>query len=162
MIRTVTNSLPSGDRPGEVPLLDPDPPSAFRAELAGHIHAFHGLTVPHAARRFALARRDAEGRLLAGFSGVMSWGWLFVEALWVDAALRGHGVGRQLMERAEAHARAEGCHAAWLDTFQAEGFYRALGYERFGVLEDYPAGQSRAFLRKRLDDRPPGPEGDRA
>lgn len=130
--------------------LDRDPPPAFRAELAQHINAFHGETVPHAARRFGIAMRDAEGRLLAGLSGVVSWGWLFVEAVWVDAALRGRGAGRRLMERAEAHALAEGCHSAWLDTFQAEPFYVALGYERFGVLEDYPAGQPRAFLRKRL------------
>lgn len=126
------------------------PAPGFRAELAGHIHAFHGRTVPFEARRFDLALRDAQGRLLGGVAGVMSWGWLFIEAAWVDEALRGHGVGRGLMRRAEAHARAQGCHAAWLDTFQAEGFYLALGYERFGVLEDYPEGQSRAFLRKSL------------
>ena len=135
---------------GAVLTLQEDPEPGFRAELARHIHAFHGQTVPHEARRFGLALRDADGRLLAGVSAVMSWGWLFIEAAWVDAVLRGQGAGRRLMARAEAHARAQGCHGAWLDTFQAEGFYLALGYERFGVLEDYPAGQRRAFLRKRL------------
>lgn len=127
-----------------------DPEPTFRAELARQIHAFNGQTVPYGARRFGLALRDAEGRLLAGISAVTNWGWLFIEAAWVDAALRGRGAGRRLMARAEAEARAQGCHGAWLDTFQAEGFYLALGYERFGVLEDYPAGQRRAFLRKRL------------
>ena len=127
---------------------DPDP--ALRAELARQIHAFHGHSVPHEARRFGLALRDEGGGLLAGLTGVMSWGWLFIEAVWVTDALRGSGTGRRLMARAEAHAREQGCHSAWLDTFQAEGFYRALGYERFGVLEGYPGGQSRAFLRKRL------------
>lgn len=150
MIRCVTNPSDAAGPPGAVLTLDPDPPGEFRAELARHIHAFHGETVPYAARRFGVALRDADGRLLAGFSGVMSWGWLFVEAVWVDASLRGQGAGRRLMARAESHARAEGCHSAWLDTFQAEAFYLALGYERFGLLEDYPAGQSRAFLRKRL------------
>ncbi len=126
------------------------PAPGFRAELAGHIHAFHGRTVPFEARRFDVALRDAQGRLLAGVAGMMSWGWLFIEAAWVDDALRGQGTGRRLMARAEAYAGAQGCHAAWLDTFQAEGFYRALGYEPFGVLEDYPAGQRRVFMRKRL------------
>lgn len=130
--------------------LESDPPAAFRAELARHIHAFHGRTVPYEAQRFSLALRDAAGQLLAGMTGLISWGWLFVEAVWVDDSQRGRGTGRRLMAAAEAHARAQGCHAAWLDTFQAEGFYRALGYERFGVLEEYPAGQSRTFLRKRL------------
>lgn len=127
-----------------------DPEPGFRAELARQIHAFHGATVPHESRRFGLALRDADGRLRAGVAGLISWGWLFIEAAWVDDALRGQGVGAALMRRAEAHARACGCHAAWLDTFQAEGFYLALGYERFGLLEGYPAGQYRAFLRKRL------------
>jgi len=82
----------------------------------------------------------------------LSWGWLFVEALWVGEALRGRGIGRALMAGAEDFARAKDCHSAWLDTFQAVGFYTRLGYERFGVLEDYPPGQSRHFLRKRLLD----------
>ena len=63
---------------------------------------------------------------------------------------RGQGVGRALMGHAEAHARERECHSAWLDTFQARGFYEALGYVPFGELEDYPPGQSRYFLRKRL------------
>lgn len=135
---------------GAVLTLRPDPEPGFRAELARHIHAFHGETVPHAATRFGLALHGPDGALRAGFSGVMSWGWLFVEAVWVEEALRGTGTGRRLMARAEAHAAAAGCHSAWLDTFQAEGFYRALGYEGFGALEDYPQGQRRSFLRKRL------------
>jgi GNAT superfamily N-acetyltransferase len=135
---------------GAVLTLAEEPAPGFRAELAHHIHAFHGQTIRYDARRFDLALRDAEGRLLAGIAGLMSWGWLFIEAAWVDAALRGQGVGRRLMERAEAYARDNGCHDAWLDTFQAERFYLALGYERFGALPNYPAGQQRAFLRKRL------------
>lgn len=135
---------------GAILTLRPDPEPAFRAELARRIHAFHGETVPHAATRFGLALHGPDGTLRAGFSGVMSWGWLFVEAVWVDGDLRGTGTGRRLMARAEAHAAEAGCHSAWLDTFQAEGFYLALGYDRFGLLEDYPPGQCRSFLRKRL------------
>ena len=71
-------------------------------------------------------------------------------AVGVDPSLRGQGAGRALMAHAEAHAVAEGCHSAWLDTFQARGFYEAFGYQVFGTLEDYPPGQRRSFLRKRL------------
>ncbi len=91
---------------------------------------------------------------MGGLSGVLSWGWLFVDALWVDAAARSRGAGRTLMARAERHAVEAGCHAAWLDTFQAKGFYEAIGYTVFGALEDYPAGQTRYFLRKRLAPSP--------
>ncbi len=136
--------------PGTTLSLEEEPAPSLRAELARQIHAFHDRTVPHEARRFGLFLRDGGGGLLAGLTGVMSWGWLFIEAVWVADALRGSGTGRRLVARAEAHARAQGCHSAWLDTFQAEGFYLALGYERFGVLEDYPGRQSRAFLRKPL------------
>ena len=82
--------------------------------------------------------------------GTLSWGWLFVEAVWVSEALRGRGVGRALMAAAERHARESGCHSVWLDTFQARDFYLSLGYETFGVLEDYPPGQQRSFMRKAL------------
>ncbi len=47
--------------------------------------------------------------------------------------------------------RAHGCHAVWLDTFQARAhFYEALGYTVFGALEAYPDAQTRYFLRKTL------------
>ena len=40
--------------------------------------------------------------------------------------------------------------SAWLDTFQARDFYLGLGYETFGVLDNYPPGQQRTFMRKVL------------
>jgi ribosomal protein S18 acetylase RimI-like enzyme len=141
--------------PGSSLTLDPDPPAAFRAELGQRINAFHAETAPAwEPRRFTLALRDADQSLLGGLSGVMAWGWLFIDAVWIDPALRGQGAGRALLARAEAHALAEGCHSVWLDTFQALGFYEAQGYVVFGALEDYPGRQARAFLRKRL--RPAG------
>ena len=65
--------------------------------------------------------------------------------------LRGRGVGRELLDRAEVRTRERGCHSAWLDTFsfQARGFYEKLGYGEFGRL-DYPPGHDRHFMRKRL------------
>ena len=131
-------------------ILDADPPPDFRTELGRRINAFHGESVPLQSRRFTLRLDGADGVLVGGLSGVISWGWLFVDALWVDEAARGQGVGRMLMARAEAYAGEQGCHAAWLDSFQARGFYEALGYSVFGALEDYPGGQTRYFLRKRL------------
>ena len=34
--------------------------------------------------------------------------------------------------------------------FQSLGFCERLGYERFAALDDYPPGEQRPFLRKRL------------
>ena len=130
--------------------MDPDPPPTFRGELGQRINAFHNETVPFQSSRFALKLLDASDQLVGGLSGTISWNWLFIEALWVDASQRGKGAGKALLTQAEAHALANGCHAVWLDTFQAKGFYETLGYTAFGVLEDYPEGQSRSFMRKRL------------
>jgi GNAT superfamily N-acetyltransferase len=130
--------------------LDLDPSGDFRAELGRRINAFHAETVPFQSRRFTLRLDGADGVLAGGLSGVISWGWLFVDALWVDTASCGQGVGRTLMARAEAYAAEQGCHDAWLDTFQARGFYEAIGYVVFGSLDGYPEGQMRYFLRKRL------------
>lgn len=129
---------------------DPGPSVKTRRTLGAAINAFNARTAPLDLERFALLLRDDAGKLAAGLSGALSWSWLFVDALWVSDQLRGRGIGRALMAGAEDYARTKHCHSAWLDTFQARGFYEQLGYERFGVLDDYPPGQSRHFLRKRL------------
>ncbi len=68
---------------------------------------------------------------------------------------RGLGLGRQLLERAEACARAQGC--AWLrlevrpDNPAALGLYAGQGYRRFARVEDYYEDHSPALrLQKRL------------
>jgi GNAT superfamily N-acetyltransferase len=141
---------PTGLPSGLHMAFDPDPSVETRRALGAAIDAFTARTVPLDTERFALLLRDDMGELVAGLSGAVFWGWLFVQALWVSDDLRGRGIGRALMTAAEDCARGKDCHSAWLDTFQASGFYEKLGYERFGVLEDYPPGQSRYFLRKRL------------
>jgi GNAT superfamily N-acetyltransferase len=136
--------------------VESDPPSAFRAELAAGIHAFHaGVIGPWAPRRLGLAIRDTAGALTAGLSGLIAWDWLFIEAVFVAEAQRGAGLGAVLLSRAEAEALAAGCRGVWLDSFAARGFYERHGYAVFGELPDYPAGHCRAFLMKRLDQLPP-------
>jgi hypothetical protein len=53
---------------------------------------------------------------------------------------------------AEAEARARGCSGVWLDTLNPDArlFYQKRGYVTFGKLPDYPGGNSRVFLSKRL------------
>lgn len=137
--------------PGDLHLsCDRDPSIETRRELGAAINAFHAQTVPLDQRRFALLVHDTGAQLVAGLSASTAWTWLFVEALWVTDARRGQGLGRALMARAEVEARMLGCRQAWLDTFQARGFYEALGYTAFAELEDYPPGQARVFLRKSL------------
>ena len=57
-----------------------------------------------------------------------------------------------MIEAAEREGRARGCRLATLEThsFQAPEFYRKLGWEVFGVLDDYPAGHRKYYLKKSL------------
>jgi len=82
----------------------------------------------------------------------ISWNWMFVDILWVHDSLRHRGIGTRLMELAEEKARERGCQYAYLDTFsfQACPFYERLGYEVFGILDDFPNGHKRYFMKKSL------------
>ena len=103
------------------------------------------------ARPFAItATRD--GRALGGVIGSTNLGWLHVQLLAVAPEARRQGVGRTLLEAAEALARERGCHGAWLDTYahQAPDYYPRLGWTMFGELPDFPKGGARRFYRKAL------------
>jgi GNAT superfamily N-acetyltransferase len=101
-------------------------------------------------RPLAVFARERE-TVVAGLAGETYGGWLFIRYLWVSEALRGKGIGRELMAAAEGRAVERGCRSAWVDTFtfQAPGFYRKLGYAPFGE-PDHPPDFKRIFLRKRL------------
>lgn len=108
-------------------------------------------------RSLVLAIEDSNQNVVGGLWGRTSYGWLFVELLFIPEALRGMGLGTQIMLRAEEEAIARGCKNAWLDTFQfqARGFYEKLHYRCFGQLDDYPKGFCRYFMTKELNARPP-------
>lgn len=103
-------------------------------------------------RPLVLTLHDDSAQIVGGLWGRTAFRWLFVELLYVPDMLRGHGIGADLMSRAENEAVRRGCHAAWLDTFefQARGFYERLGYSCFGELHDYPPGFARYFMKKAL------------
>jgi GNAT superfamily N-acetyltransferase len=101
----------------------------------------------------ALLVKAPDGSTLGGLWGNSAYEWLFVEFLFVPEPLRGTGLGRSLMLKAEQIAKDRGCLGVWLDTFafQARAFYEKLGYTVFGELKDHPRGISQYWLQKRLD-----------
>lgn len=97
--------------------------------------------------------RDEAGEIVGGVSGNYgSFGWLYIDALWVSEHLRDCGYGTKLMEMIEAEGVRNGCGNVYLNTFSFEApeFYKKLGYTVFAELEDFPPGHSRLFLRKAL------------
>ena len=100
----------------------------------------------------AIYAYDSENRTVGGITATTNFGWLHINILAVDEGLRGSGCGSLLVKMAEEAALTRGCHAAYLDTFsfQALEFYQKCGYEIYGVLDDFPPGQRRYFLKKVL------------
>ena len=103
-------------------------------------------------KRFAVSVRDDAGAIRGGVVGSTMWNWCFIELVWLDEALRGTGLGTELMAKAEAVATKRGARHVYLDTFsfQGDGFYQKLGYEVFGELGDFPPGHRRIWLKKDL------------
>jgi GNAT superfamily N-acetyltransferase len=132
-----------------------EPLPAFRQALLDGLRDFNSTAIgPYPEQEaLAVAIRDPDaGTVLGGLWGRTAWGWLTIEILFVPEELRGGGLARRLIGCAENEALRRGCHSAWLDTLNEKALplYECLGYVRFGELEDYPEGQSRTFLRKRL------------
>lgn len=98
----------------------------------------------------AVLARDETG-VVAGLDAKTGWGQLYIRTLHVAGHLRGRGVGRRLMEDAEAEGRKRGCVVSWLmcSTEDAKRFYERRGYACFGEVERGPA-TPRYFMKKAL------------
>ena len=77
---------------------------------------------------------------------------LYVDVLVVDQKYHKKGLGSKLLSHVEDEAKKFGATLAHLDSFdfQAKDFYLKHGYEVFGVLEDYPKGHKRYYMKKGL------------
>ena len=124
-----------------------------RAEVLSHLRSYNRQ---HAAdpmwEPLTIVSRAADDTLAGGLVGEFGWRWLHVQLLWVAAEHRGWGLGRALLQLAEAEARSRDCLGVYLDSidFQAPGFYVKQGYQVFGVLDDLPPGSRQTYFCKRL------------
>jgi GNAT superfamily N-acetyltransferase len=104
-------------------------------------------------RPLAVLAQDPEtGETLGGLTGRTSLGLLFIDLFHLPDALRGAGLGGELLRLAEAEGLRRGCRRAVLYTisFQAPGFYEKFGWTRFGEVPCDPPGTSRVFMTKQL------------
>ena len=102
--------------------------------------------------RFFIFVRDDAGAVVGGLRGACYWNTLHVELLWMSDVVRGAGSGREVIERAEAFAREQGCQLALVHTasWQARPFYEKCGYACFGTVDGLPRDHATHFLHKRL------------
>lgn len=135
-------------------IVEDNPNSADLAYLEDQINAYNiavtGIVDWHP---LAIFVRDGDGQIAAGINGGMWGGYLEIKNLWVREDLRGQGLGRRLLQAAEAQARARGCDQVLLDThdFQAPEFYKKLGYSVLGTFEGIGGRYNRYYFSKKLD-----------
>ncbi|MCE7797238.1 GNAT family N-acetyltransferase [Sphingobium sufflavum] len=135
-------------------LLSKNPGVADRLAILRPLKAFNeaALDLPPPEAVAVLIRDREQKRKVGGLWGLAGWGWFQIELLFVPENLRSQGWGRRLIERAACEARERDCHSMWVETFsfQAVDFYKKMGFEMFGELDNYPNGNSRVFLKKSL------------
>lgn len=139
-------------------LLDPvltltdAPDDAARAVVNDGLNGFNDeVTGYDDRRRLAVLVKDPySGNVIGGMTGRTSLGLLFIDVVYLPAALRGRNIGTRMLEMAEMEARRRGCRAGVLFTisFQAPGFYARLGWRVFGDIPCDPPGTSRVFMTK--------------
>jgi GNAT superfamily N-acetyltransferase len=104
-------------------------------------------------RSIAVVVKDAATeRVVGGLTGRTSLGLLFVDLFYLPPALRGSGIGSEVLRQAEAEGCRRGCRTGVVYTisFQAPGFYERNGWRVFGEVPCDPPGTSRVFLTKDL------------
>ncbi|MDD4889510.1 MAG: GNAT family N-acetyltransferase [Phycisphaerae bacterium] len=133
-------------------ILDNPPPERIREvdqSLGRYNQRFTG---PCEDCRFAIIATDESGATAGGLIATISWGWCYIDVLWLRDDLRGEGHGHRLLITAEQHALSRGIRNTylWTTSFQAPKFYLDHGYAIFGQLEDCPPGYTKFYLRKTL------------
>jgi GNAT superfamily N-acetyltransferase len=131
--------------------------AADRALLDDKLVAFNQAQVPFTQAQawvdLSHVIKGAQGQLIAGINATLyCWRLMYIDILFVDESHRGQGLGKQLLEHAQAKAQSLGGYMAHLDTFdwQAKDFYARQGYSVFGVLENCPPGHTRYYMSKSL------------
>jgi GNAT superfamily N-acetyltransferase len=126
----------------------------IEAFLAQRIYEYNAAATGYDdAESFTAVQKGGAGAVEAGISGYTWGGCCYVSYLWVSKALRGKGLGSELLGAVERHALAKRCVVVILSShsFQAPEFYARRGYERVAGVNDHPVGHSSIFYTKRLD-----------
>jgi GNAT superfamily N-acetyltransferase len=101
---------------------------------------------------FSLAVKDSKDQIVGGANGVVYYGCLYVDMLWIDKAARHLGLGSKLMHKAEQIGRQNQATFATVNTmdWEALNFYQKLGYDVEFIREGYEKDSKMFMLRKSL------------
>ena len=99
-----------------------------------------------------IVKDPTTGRPVGGINGRTARGLLVIEIFYLPKALRGSGLGSQVLAMAEEEGRRRGCKQAVLDTmnFQAPEFYKRQGWRVLGQIPCEPPGTVRYIMTKAL------------
>jgi GNAT superfamily N-acetyltransferase len=142
---------------GTVTLLDEAQSQELESFLEERIYEYNSQATGYFDGRLCGGSiRNEPGELIAGFAGHTWGGCCVLTHVWVSAAHRGQGLGRSLLQSAEAEARRRGCAQVVLAThsFQAPGFYEINGYERKYTIQGQPKEHSDIIYVKLLQPEP--------
>ena len=129
---------------------------ALRDQIDAFNDSHTGMGEPD--RKLGILVRDpATGAAQGGVLGLSYYRWLMLDIVFLPETMRGAGLGRRLVQAAEAEAARRNCVGVWLlsYSFQAPGLYRRLGYQEIGALV-FPGGFEAVFFQKRAGLDHPG------
>lgn len=103
-------------------------------------------------KQFFIFAREINGQVRGGLRATCYWNTLHIELLWIAEEARKKGLGKEIIERAEAHALENECSKAFVETtsWQAKPFYEKHGYKLLATLDDRPKGHASHYLAKSL------------
>lgn len=117
--------------------------------IAEHAKELRDLTL---IKPFGFFYKNTNNTILAGCNGILFYGSMFIDQLWVDKKLRNQGLGTLLMQKAEQFAKDTDCSMITVNTmdWEALDFYKKLGFKLDFERSGYAKGSKMYFLRKTL------------
>jgi GNAT superfamily N-acetyltransferase len=98
--------------------MKPEPTPEERYRIIDPLIAYNESKAgPRNKKEFAFSVHSETGEFVGGLLGFTHWNHFFVSAVFVEQQFRREGIGRELMQRAEALALDQGCDVIYLDTF---------------------------------------------
>lgn len=118
-----------------------------------HNREFMNALANDAEEAFFLVSRNDTNQVVGGIAGTILLKWLKIYVTAVSPTHRKKGIGKDLLAKAEQHARSKGCQYVYVDTmsFQASEFYLKSGYTEVGRYKDWDShGHDKIYLQKVL------------